>query len=218
MSTLRKLVYRRILQVLPLRARFERIYEGHVWSGGGDETRSGAGSTVAATGEIRAQLPTLLAETGAAGLLDIGCGDFNWMKAVDLPVPYMGVDIVESMIASNLAKHGSDDIRFVCLDATRDPLPEGYDFVMCREVLFHLSFRDCRSLLRNVLSTGAKVLLLTTTPSTSRNRDIASGGFRNLDLEASPFNFPTPTSYVEDNSISEDRIMALWRVEDLPAI
>ena len=218
MSILRRLLGRFGLSASSLSSRFSRIYEQHAWSGGGAETRSGAGSTIVATEQIRSQLPRLLREYQATGLMDIGCGDFNWMKEVELPVPYLGLDIVDSMISSNSAKYGTNAIRFACLDATREPLPAGYDFAICREVLFHLSFRDCKRLLRNVLSSEARFLMLTTSRKIATNKDIVSGGFRNLNLEAPPFNFPKPQEFVEDNSISEDRILGLWRTEDLPTV
>ena len=50
------------------------------------ESKSGGSSTLSATAAIRAALPRLLSDLGVAVLIDAPCGDFNWMRHVDLPV------------------------------------------------------------------------------------------------------------------------------------
>ena len=78
---------------------FWEIYSGNLW--GSAESKSGLGSELAATQEVRALLPRLLAELGVDVLLDVPCGDFNWMRHVDLPVrEYIGGDIVPPLIDS----------------------------------------------------------------------------------------------------------------------
>jgi hypothetical protein len=44
----------------------------------------------------------VLHDLGAQSLLDAGCGDFNWMRTVDLPgIKYIGVDVVSDLIERN---------------------------------------------------------------------------------------------------------------------
>jgi hypothetical protein len=40
-------------------------------------------------------------------LLDIPCGDFNWMKLLNLGVDYIGADIVGELIAENRRRFGA---------------------------------------------------------------------------------------------------------------
>jgi hypothetical protein len=59
------------------------------------------------TETIRQTLPALLAELRVESMLDLPCGDFNWMKQVELPVSrYIGADIVEPLIAKNQGQYG----------------------------------------------------------------------------------------------------------------
>ena len=78
--------------------RFQRIFEENAW--GNRESVSGEGSNLERTKVVRAELPGLLARHGVRSLLDAPCGDFYWMKEVDLAgVDYIGVDIVPEIIA-----------------------------------------------------------------------------------------------------------------------
>ena len=62
-----------------LKERFSQIYYGNMF--GGMESRSGEGSNMVQTSEIRRELPKLLHELGIKTLLDAPCGDWHWMKA-----------------------------------------------------------------------------------------------------------------------------------------
>ena len=199
----------------PLKARFQSIYAEHRWSGGGSETRSGAGSTLEATASIRKSLPGLIRELDVSGLLDIGCGDFNWMKEIDLPTHYLGVDIVPEVIEANKARYGTENIDFVCLDACSAPIPSGYEMILCREVLFHLSFNDGLSIIDGIKESGATWLLTTTAPGRTDNKEIVSGGFRNIDLQKKPYCFPAPRRMLKDDAVSANRNLGFWLVKDL---
>src|SRR4051794_3921234 len=67
--------------------RFEYMYRSGFWVQGKDCPLSGLGSTLEATHSIRNELPNLLRDISTQSLLDVGCGDFTWMKEVDLPCP-----------------------------------------------------------------------------------------------------------------------------------
>src|SRR5258708_2291880 len=75
---------------------FEEIYQKNDWDD--DESVSGHGSRLDRTANIRAALPSLLQRYQCLSLLDIPCGDFNWMKTVALDVDYVGADIVGDLI------------------------------------------------------------------------------------------------------------------------
>jgi hypothetical protein len=64
-------------------ARFSHIYEKGLWTLGNKDTPlSGTGSTLHATADLRALLPELLKKLEVKVLLDLGCGDYSWMKHV----------------------------------------------------------------------------------------------------------------------------------------
>ena len=168
---------------------FEQIYARGVWLERSDqEARSGSGSELDATRQLRRQLPALLAELGARTLLDVGCGDFTWMQHVDLGADYIGIDIVQAVITANRDAFASPDRHFYCMDAVEEALPEA-DVVLCREILFHLSFADINRLLRNVKCSGARYLIATSDTCTDFNANIRTGDYRPLNLQRRPFRF-----------------------------
>ena len=66
----------------------------------------------------------LLREIGARSLLDIPCGDFRWLREVELGVPYIGADIVEELVRANTEMFGSPERSFICLDLTEMSCPK----------------------------------------------------------------------------------------------
>lgn len=203
--------------LLPVQLRFYRIYKNRHWGGRFSESASGLGSSLAATTSIRAQLPSLLRSLDCTSLLDIGCGDFNWMRHVELDCRYIGVDIVEQVISQNQLLYGSPMVDFQCLDASSDLLPVAVDVVLCREVLFHLSFKHALALVSNVGATNSRFFIATHIPAERPNSDTYTGGFRPLDLRKKPFAFPEPINCIQDDGVSENRRLCVWRVDDLPA-
>ncbi len=75
------------------------------------------------------------------------------MKDIQYSCRYVGIDIVPDLIKLNTAIHGSDMRSFRVVGATTDPLPRA-DTLLCREVIFHLSFRDISKLIENVRGAG----------------------------------------------------------------
>lgn len=198
--------------------RFAEIYASGFWKHGAKETpASGTGSSLQATAELREELPALVRRLEVTSVLDVGCGDFTWMQYVDLGCPYIGVDIVPSVIDQNTRLYGSDHRTFLTCDAVADDLPAA-DLVLCREVLFHLSLDDCMATLRHIVSTKSPYFMATTDRGTGFNADILSGDYRLLNLEIAPFNLPKPTFEFEesgDGLAPLGRVLGLWMLEDL---
>jgi hypothetical protein len=195
---------------------FEQIYSRGVWlnNDAKRESRSGAGSELGATAELRAGLPLALSGMDARSIVDVGCGDFTWMQHVDLGVRYIGVDVVQSVVDVNRTLHGSAEREFRCLDAVAESLPTA-DVALCREILFHLSFADATKLLGNVKTSGAKYLIATTDSATGFNSDIRTGDFRLLNLRKRPFRFPAPVGWIPDEAVQIGRGMGVWRTTDI---
>jgi hypothetical protein len=193
--------------------RFARIYHEGVWRHGQAETPgSGAGSTLDATSALRARLPGLLTQIGARRLVDIGCGDLTWLRETPIPCGYVGMDIVPTIIDEN--RRIRPDLEFVPGDVIHEELPDG-DVVLCREILFHLSFADARATLRNILSKPRRYILATTDGGTWFNADVPTGDFRPVNLTAAPFRFPKPMAWIDDSAVAPQRVLGLWPVDGL---
>jgi 2-polyprenyl-3-methyl-5-hydroxy-6-metoxy-1,4-benzoquinol methylase len=191
--------------------RFTYIYNKKLWYNNG-ESESGAGSTLKATEKLRKDLDNFLREVNSRVLLDIGCGDFNWMKEIELPCSYIGIDIVKSVIEKNKANYKNDKISFQHLNAVDEELPADVDVILCREVLFHLSFDDGIKVLNKVKKSGARYFIATTNRSIDKNIDIESGNFRNINLSLPPYNLKSDYKEIDDSSISKNRVLGIWEL------
>lgn len=209
----------RNLRGLPIEEVFTGIYRGNVW--GSRESASGAASTLESTRSLRSVLPDVLARLGVRSLLDIPCGDYHWMKEVELGVDsYIGADIVDELVEHNGKQWTDARHRFLKLDVTRDPLPR-VDLVFCRDCLPHLSFADALQALANLHASGSTYLLTTTfTEASRRNIDIVTGQWRPINLQQAPFHLPPPILTIPDrfgaSGRYDDRCMALWSLDNLP--
>lgn len=196
---------------------FGEIYKKNVW--GDSESKSGEGSNIAVTEELRKQLPKLFAEFKISSILDIPCGDFNWMNLVDLgKIHYIGADIVKSLIESNQQKFGTEQIEFRHLDAIKDSIPK-VDIILCRDMLVHLTHAQIKQVLRNFKKSGSTYLLVTSQVEILENIDIPMGWWRKINFEKFPYNFPKPLYTIDEKStqkIEWDKRLLLWRLEDIP--
>jgi hypothetical protein len=185
------------------------------------ESLSGPGSTITQTQFLRPELEVLLGEFGVRSLIDAPCGDFNWMRVVDLSgIDYLGVDVVPALIARNRELYGAFGYRFECADVRKDPLPPA-DLVLIRDLFFHFPTEDIRSTIRNVRASGIRMLLTTTFTwrSVVANGPIPNGGWRRINLQLPPFDWPAPLrTIVEANQEGPgpDRCVCLWNVNDVP--
>ena len=197
---------------------FRDIYRRHHWSG--SRSASGAGASADQTGEIRRALPALLRELGVSTMLDLPCGDYNWMRNIELPSQrYIGADLLPDLIEPLAAQWGDRHREFRVLDLTRDRLPPA-DLLFCRDCLVHLSFADIRLALANVAASGIPYLLTTTFPQGEINEDIVTGDWRVLDLERAPFHLPPPLRILNEGCTEgeggfADKSLGLWRTGDL---
>ncbi|HEY2811168.1 MAG TPA: class I SAM-dependent methyltransferase [Rhabdochlamydiaceae bacterium] len=199
---------------------FTSVYETNFWAS--SESRSGGGSTLESTQNLRNLLPELLKQLNVQTLLDAPCGDFNWMKEVDLSaISYFGADIVREMIQKNQTLYNKQNYTFLHADLTKDTLPKA-DLILCRWCLPHLSHADVMRTINNFKKSGSKYLLTTTYPAVKSNEKISSGGgHRFVNLQQPPFNFPAPRLLLLDahhpESAFGDDYLGLWELADLPS-
>lgn len=201
------------VEVADLRSVFEDIATTNKW--GSQESRSGAGSTLAYTYNLRHELEIVVSKFEVATLFDAPCGDFNWMKAVSFPrqMKYIGGDIVSSLVRANALAHASAAREFVEFDVTRDRFPS-CDLWFCRDCLFHLPFEAIFRALAGFCESDAKYVMMTNHLNVSRfrNRDIESGDFRRLDFYIKPFNLPRDVLYAAPDYVFSfpRREMCVW--------
>lgn len=216
-------VNERYVHGLPLmfksqREIFDEIYRTNLW--GDSASRSGPGSNLIQTEQIRKAIPSLLNKYCVSTLLDIPCGDFFWMKELDLKLKkYTGGDIVEAIVQQNHSLYGSDKRQFVHMDILKDQLPKA-DLILCRDLLGHLSFKDIHAAINNIKNSGSTYLLTTTYVDTQVNEHIFTGLFRTVNLQKAPFNFPQPVEIInenctEDAHLFKDKSLGLWLIKDL---
>jgi hypothetical protein len=198
---------------------FGRIFHTNAW--GGAVSVSGRGASLRQTVMIIAALPRLFKAHQVCTVLDIPCGDFHWMRHVDLQgINYLGADIVAEIIRQN-RQFGAENIDFAHLDLLSDPLPT-VDLVLCRDCLGHFTFAEIFQALNNIRRSVSKLLLTTTFPLLANNYDITTGKWRPLNLQRPPFVLPEPVLLLEEGCTEgggkyADKSLGLWRISDLKA-
>jgi len=198
-----------------MEAIFGRIYRHNAWESA--ESASGPGSTVARAADFIDDLVALLKRLDTRVLLDAACGDFNWAcPLADAVDEYIGLDVVPDMVLALQRSAAAPGRRFVCADLTADALPRA-DVILCRDCLVHFSCHDVVRALSNFQRSGSRYLLTTTFVDRGANDDIATGAWRPLDLQASPFAFPPPLAVVDERcthtgGMYRDKRLALWEL------
>ena len=200
---------------------FRKIYKNNEW--GDLESISGSGSTLDSTAFLIPQIEKLIKNLDVDLFLDLPCGDFNWFQKVDLGnASYLGGDIVPDLIKSNNSKYKSDTIKFIEFNLLRDKIPDA-DIIFVRDCLVHMSFLDAKKVIDNIKYSNIKYVVTTTFTEVEINLDIKTGGWRPINLELAPFNFPKAKFYLyEDCKEAEgkynDKNMGVWSIESLRSI
>lgn len=185
---------------------FTNVYKENLWRN--EESRSGCGSAQRLTKKLAEGLPVALRNLGVSRLLDLPCGDFNWMKIVDLTgIDYIGGDIVPDMIAANTAAYGSPSRQFLVLDIATDALPSA-DMVFIRDCFIHFSNDLIFQSLKNIVRSDIRYLCLGTLPlkrypkianiDLDRNQNGVNFEYRPVQFESAPYSFPEPILEIED--------------------
>ena len=168
---------------------FNQIYAEGTW--GKDVTgkgTSGSGSTLEITREYRAYVEDFLKTHAVKSVVDAGCGDWSFSRAIDWgQASYLGVDIASDVIEAVRKKHETGRIHFQVGDITAD-LPAA-DLLISKDVLQHLSNELVQKFITNNLRRGKYKWVILTNDRASRphNLDTVPGGYRAIDLAAPPF-------------------------------
>jgi len=200
---------------------FIDIYKSKLWNTAEQrESVSGIGSSLQQTKEIIQTLPSVFKKYSINSMLDIPCGDFNWMENINFSkTTYIGGDIVSEIVDDNNEKYSSRNIRFKQINLIEDELPK-VNLIFCRDCLVHLSFDDVLKSIENIKNSSSIYLMTTTFTRQQSNKDIHTGGWRPLNLQLEPFNFPKPVYLLNEkctemDGLFKDTSLGLWEISKL---
>jgi SAM-dependent methyltransferase len=216
------LLYRDLLRGLQnpdaiRKGTFEGIYAQGRW--GTDEQgkgTSGSGSTMESTKIYRAFLQDFLAAHRIRSVVDAGCGDWEFSQAIDWKgIDYLGVDIVESVIKADQHRFSAANVRFAVADIVHDELPPA-DLLLVKEVLQHLSHADIARFLVQLPRYRHVLIVNDVNPTTltAEPVDIASGGYRWLDLTRPPYALQGAKVLVYREGAHAKLVLYLSRVDE----
>ncbi len=193
-------------------------------TGNQPESFCGAGSYLANTREMRTFLEEVLKNYDIKSMIDVGCGDWNWMKLVDLDgIEYTGYDLDEEFIRQNREKY--PDHNFEVADALNTSWP-AVDLILCRDVFIHLKNDDIQKLLDSFKRSGARYLVATSYDFLKMNADFTdqqkqyrytriSRPSRLVNLAIEPYGLGDPDVYIRENNSEacQNRIIGIWKLK-----
>lgn len=194
---------------------FTNIYQTNFWND--DQSVSGTGSNLVQTQKIVEEIPALLKKYGIKSMLDVPCGDFNWMSRIDLTgIDYTGADIVDDIVEKCQQQFAAPNISFRTLNLIEDPLPE-VDLLLVRDCLVHFPNEMVDRALVNIFRSNIKYLLVTSFRNRTENPDIPFGKWRPLNLELAPHSLK-PIEIIDENCTEEngkyaDKVLMLVKIK-----
>ena len=198
---------------------FDAVYLNNFW--GSTQSRSGLGSELEFTADYRLELSALIRQLDIKSIFDAPCGDMNWMQLIlkEHQIEYIGGDISKSLVELLKEQFPKLDVRRFDICVDRFPPVQLWH---CRDCLFHLPFTDIKKALKNFVDSDIPYALFTTHRARflHKNLDVSIGGFRYLDLNRPPFNFPPAIKYLKDYKKRVDfpRFVGLWTKDTVAAI
>jgi len=113
-------------------------------------------------------------------------------------------------------KFNNTSWKFQLCDLSLCHLPLGYDLILVRDTLQHLSYSNIFTFLRNVKDNDAKYLMAGSNINTHENNNIDNGARFDLNLLHTPFELPLPLeSYSEGLFERGGKYLLLWDLDQL---
>ncbi len=164
------------------------------------ESASGPGSSLKTAEPALKMLRQTVRDYDVRSVLDLGCGDWHWMRHAGFPdfrmgrtVSYEGWDASPEMIEELNSRFADDagQIRFSLTDISTSEIPP-VDLIIARDVFFHLPKTLTVTILDRIRA-HRPLLLSTSFDNVSENHDIEDylpiqgWGFYQINLNISPF-------------------------------
>lgn len=209
-------------------AVFTKVYEEFGWSNFQQESVSGTGSTLENTEILRSELPKVCKKYNINNIVDIACGDFNWMKEIVSEFKYYrGVDIVKDLIKVNKEKYekiGNVDFMVADVITEFDKCIKGKDIdaVIFKDVFVHFPNEYVMKVLDSLHKSSIRYVFITHFDSIKLNLDIEEfNGWRPQNFTLSPWRMDKPlesiTSPTEEYKWGDDNIadktLSLWQLK-----
>ena len=212
---------------------FTSIYDNNGF--GSLESKSGPGSTLDETQKLREKIKSIVKDKNIKSVVDIPCGDFNWMKEIVFNFDsYIGGDIVEKAIEENNKRYSNSVIKFISFDIVNDEIPQG-DLLIVRDIIGHFPIEDGIKIINNILNSKCKYLLSTTWAKKigndwfpcekndvhRENEGVDYGRFYPVNLMSEPFNLPNAEIYLEEDVVVHNfengnrKTLALWDLDKI---
>ena len=182
------------------------------------ETKSGIASHKDWTTNTLTNLLSTIDRYNIKTILDIPCGDVNWIYPVFKSVnKYIGADIVQALVKDNIKTHTDQNVEFKVVNIIDDNLIS-VDLIYCRDLFMHLSNMNVLNAIENIKKSGAKYLFTSFDSKVTVNEDVLDGGYRPINLTAEPFNLPMPIDFYDEETLFLDdfgRGMGVWEINKL---
>ena len=188
---------------------FQYIFSSGYWSDynvSEKKSVSGKGSNFNNTLYLKKELKVFFREKKIKKILDIGCGDFNWMSNLLEDIEYesyLGTDIVKKLVDNNSNKYGSKKVKFLCHDFVSENIDfnNKFDFILVIHVFIHLKNSNIKRVINKIKKINFKYLAVTSDPYIHNNIDLKTEGrYRDINLIIDPFNLNSPYKIIKESA------------------
>ena len=210
------------ISFLPKNKKFQYIYKSKYWQNIENGSLSGSGSNIISTEKIRIELKDFISKYKISSIIDIPCGDWEWMSMFDLSnIEYVGYDVVQELITLNNKKYKSKNINFAVKNLIYDSLPKT-DFIIIRDMLNHLDESDIHKCIKNLQNSEFQFIGITNFPDINDNITNILGDkfrlgdrWRPINFSIKPFNLNHPLINLNDScdltETDKMKYLSIWK-------
>ena len=167
-----------------------------------NESISGLGSDFKITKNLINELDIFIKKNSIKSILDVGCGDFNWIKYLiknNRNLEYLGLEIVNKIVEKNNEIYSNSKINFICIDVLTKNLPKNYDLLIIRDFFIHIKNEDISSMLKKIKFSNCKFFAINNFPNVKKNVDVNGyGHHRMVNIEIKPFDLNNTFYKIDD--------------------
>ena len=190
------------------------------------ETFCGFGSYLQNTHNTSDFIRRIIKDKKIKSIIDIGCGDMNWMKytLMDSPgiISYTGIDQDSDMLLIASLAEINIPIELIKEDIRLLDKIHRYNLILCRDLLLHLENDEIEKVLKMFINSGSR-WLITNNYAVLENKELnrvyeytkRKRQSRNINLNVYPFNFPPPDKQIKEFECEHNRYLCLWDLDKI---